>query len=324
MPWGCAELRRLGVDPPGRPLTGIRYVAGSASVRASFGRVPGLGIRRTELHAALADRAGDLGVTTLPVAATGLSAPGAGALGVRLADGSQIRGRYVVGADGLRSRVRHWAGLATAPPPGPRRYGLVRHVRVRPWSRDVEVHWAGDLEAYVTPVSDELVGVAVLTAARRPLEAHLERLPWLADRLGSGERVGTDLGAGPFPQAAAAPRAGRVLLVGDAAGYLDALTGEGVALALRQGRALAETVCAAGPHGSAAAYDVQWHRITRSAFALTRLLLAAASHPRLRSRLVPAASAAPLAFRGAVRLLASGPCSDRGHEVVARRRRRAP
>ncbi|MGZ4582652.1 MAG: NAD(P)/FAD-dependent oxidoreductase, partial [Nocardioidaceae bacterium] len=62
MPGAVAGLRVLGVEPRGRPFEGIRYVSDRREVRARFRAGPGLGVRRTVLHDALAARATELGV----------------------------------------------------------------------------------------------------------------------------------------------------------------------------------------------------------------------------------------------------------------------
>ena len=77
--------------------------------------------------------------------------------------GEDITARYLVGADGLHSVVRRSTGIA-ATVGVPRRVGLRRHYRVAPWSEFVEVHWSPWGEAYVTPVADDCVGVAILTS----------------------------------------------------------------------------------------------------------------------------------------------------------------
>jgi flavin-dependent dehydrogenase len=91
-----------------------------------------------------------------------------------------------------------------------------------------------------------------------------------------------------------------VLLVGDAAGYVDALTGEGIALALAQASAAVRAVVDNDP----AAYEREWRRLTRRHRWLTRALLGATSVPAVRSALVPAAQRLPGLFSAAVDALA--------------------
>ena len=86
---------------------------------------------------------------------------------------------------------------------------------------------------------------------------------------------------------------GRVALVGDASGYVDAITGEGLSLAFATAAALVEAT--AGEDASA--YPRQWARVRRQHVALTRLVLWVADHPSLRRRVVRALSRSPDAFR---------------------------
>ena len=91
-----------------------------------------------------------------------------------------------------------------------------------------------------------------------------------------------------------------MLLVGDAAGYVDALTGEGLGIAFGGAELLVQSVLADRP----ADYDRQWRRMSRRYRMLTAGLLTASRYPAVRSRIVPAASALPAAFTGIVNLLA--------------------
>src|SRR5262249_55251093 len=95
-------------------------------------------------------------------------------------------------------------------------------------------------------------------------------------------------------------RAGRVLLVGDAAGYVDALTGEGVALGIGTASAAVGCIVAGRPD----LYDRRWRATTRRYRALTRSVLFAAQHDPLRRAVVPAAQVLPPVFGMAVRALA--------------------
>ena len=90
-----------------------------------------------------------------------------------------------------------------------------------------------------TPVADDLVGVAILFrdigsvhGAGIRYDSLLTRFPELKARLAGMEPASSVRGAGPFEHRVASRVKGNVLLVGDAAGYLDPLTGEGVALGL--------------------------------------------------------------------------------------------
>jgi flavin-dependent dehydrogenase len=161
------------------------------------------------------------------------------------------------------------------------------------------VHWAPCGEAYVTPLGPDCVGVAVLSSRRMPLARLLGGFPSLTERL-DGVRPGEVRGAGPLRQRSRSRVRGRVLLVGDAAGYVDALTGEGIAIGLAQARAAVAAVVADAP----TSYESAWRRITRRHDLLTRGLLAATRFPAVRSRIVPAAAALPRVFEAAVDQLA--------------------
>jgi flavin-dependent dehydrogenase len=91
-----------------------------------------------------------------------------------------------------------------------------------------------------------------------------------------------------------------VLLVGDAAGYVDALTGEGLALGLAQARAAVACVVADDPER----YEAQARRLSRRHELLTHALLRATAHQPVRRRLVPLAARAPWLFSAAVNQLA--------------------
>lgn len=300
MPAGLAALRALGVDPLGRDLLGITYVDGRHRATAAFPHGPGRGVRRTTLHAALAAAARDAGVSVRAASTTGLTQDAA-SVQVELSDGGRLRAPYVVAADGLHSPTRRRLGMDAPAHPGVRRHGLVRHYAVRPWSDRVEVHWSRIAEAYVTPLGDNLIGVALLTGAKMPYDVLLAGMPELVSRLTGVPTVGRDLGAGPFGRVAASRVSGRVLLVGDAGGYVDALTGEGVSVGLRQAEAAVAAVAADDP----ASYRAASHAVTASADRMTRALVWAATHTRTRRLIVPAAAAVPTVFAKAVALAAA-------------------
>jgi len=289
MPGGLAELTSLGVDPAGMPFHGIAYVSEHRRAQARFRTGPGRGVRRTTLHAALEARAKEQDTEWIraKVADVRQDAHGVAAAGVRA--------RYLVAADGLHSPVRHAVGIA-AKAGKPRRYGVRRHFHVPAWSDVVEVHWSRWGEAYVTPVEPDLVGVAILSGGR----PDLAWFPWLARRLDGADR-GKARGCGPLRQVVSRRVAGRVLLVGDAAGYEDALTGEGISLAVKQAAAAVDAIVDDAP----ASYEAAWHRVTRDYRLLTRALVLASAPPVARRAIVPVSTLLPGVFRWGVNVLAS-------------------
>ena len=120
------------------------------------------------------------------------------------------------------------------------------------------MHWSKGAEAYVTPVADDCVGVAILSSTRGGFDRHFEAFGELRDRV-HGHAHGQDRAAGPLRQKVRSRAAGRVLLVGDAAGYIDALTGEGMGLAFGAAELLVNCVVDDRPGD----YDRQWRQMTR-------------------------------------------------------------
>ncbi|MET0589976.1 MAG: FAD-dependent monooxygenase [Naasia sp.] len=288
MPRALASLAEIGVDPPGMPIAGFRYLDAQHSAEHRL-QHPGRGVRRTALHAALSARADELGVRRVA---------GKVARIVQLGDTVEAGGvsaSWMLACDGLHSTVSTRLGLDVPPRRGIRRYGLRRHFAIEPWTDLVEVHWSADAEAYVTPVSESEIGVSVLAARGQGFDAAVAGMPVLAERLAGAEPSGTLRGAGPFGHRTSRRVAGRVLLVGDSSGYVDALTGEG----LRVGFAQAEAAVAAIVAGVPERYERDWERATGEVRRLTSLLVAAAVSP-LRPAIVPAAARLPRVFSAAV------------------------
>ncbi|MGA5274196.1 NAD(P)/FAD-dependent oxidoreductase [Streptomyces cellulosae] len=294
MPGAVRALTALGLHAPGHPLAGIRYVQGPRRAEALFRRGQGLGVRRTDLHTVLHRAVLDAGVPVLPLRvdavrqdADGVSVPGAG-----------LRARWLVAADGLHSPLRRALGLDRPTRTRPR-YGLRRHYAVPPWTSHVEVHWGPDAEAYVTPLGPRLVGVALLTSRRAPYDTQLAGFPELAARLPPDTAVTPVRGAGPLHRRSRARVHGRILFVGDAAGYVDALTGEGVCLALTGADALVANL----RRGTPGRYRADWARATRRYRVLTELLVRARRQPALAPHIVPVAARLPRLFAAAVNAL---------------------
>jgi flavin-dependent dehydrogenase len=287
-------LARLGVTLEGRPFYGIRYLDPSHSVDARFRVGPGLGVRRTVLQQALRDRLAELKIPVVP------ERVGAVVQGPDSVTAAGITARYLAAADGLHSSVRRQLGLGVADRQGEVRRGLRRHYLVKPWTELVEVYWSSLGEAYVTPVAEDLVGVAILTSERGSFDSHLEAFPALKRRLADAEEATSVLGAGPLRQRVRGRVVGRVMLVGDAAGYVDALTGEGIAVALRTSAELVRCVSEDRPAG----YEAAWRRVSWECRFLTGSLLWARNRSLLAPRIVPAAARLPAVFGAIVNQLA--------------------
>jgi flavin-dependent dehydrogenase len=302
MPDAVACLDQLGVRLEPRataPFRGIRYLDGEVVADGEFPHGAGLGVRRLELHRALVARCEELAVEirwgqkvtgVRPVENSGADGPQAF---VETAD-EEIPARWVVAADGLRSPLRRQAGLQ-GPEPRRRnqRFGLRRHYHLAPWSDRVEVYWADGCEAYVTPVAADEVGVALLWSGDgQGFDQLLEHFPALAERLAGASPASRDLGCGPLHQRVKQVHRGPLALVGDASGYLDAITGEGLALAFHQAAALVDALAA----GDLRPYARAHRRIGRLPNTLTAVLLAVESRPRLRRRVIRTLAADPALF----------------------------
>jgi flavin-dependent dehydrogenase len=288
MPGGLAELASLGIDPPGLPFRGIAYLSEHRRAEAHFRDSAGRGVRRTTLHAALAARAKEQDTEWISTRVSGVDQDAHGVMA------AGVRAKWLVAADGLHSAVRRAVGIK-AVAGKPRRYGVRWHFSVPAWSAFVEVHWSPWGEAYVTPVEPDLVGVAILS--RHPPE--LAWFPRLAQRLRDAP-PGRPRGCGPLRQVVSRRVAGRVLLVGDAAGYEDALTGEGISLAVKQAGAAVAAIIDETP----SSYETAWRRITRDYRLLTRALVLATAPQLGRRAVVPAAALLPGVFGRAVNTLA--------------------
>jgi flavin-dependent dehydrogenase len=243
MPFGAALLREVGIDLGAEgfpPLRGVRYsLPNRESARAGFARGYGFGVRRTRLDALLAERAGvRTGVRVTAVR------PLPDRVEVETSSGTLV-GSALIAADGLRSPVARMLGW-WRPTRGPVRYGVVGHLAAERPGSDVEVSLLGDVETYLAPVGPEEVLVAVLggkgslrapgLTAEQSYRGVLERSH---PELASAPLLGALSGAGPFNLRPRSVAQRRVFLAGDAAGFLDPLTGDAMTAGMAQARALA-------------------------------------------------------------------------------------
>jgi len=291
MPGAIPLLHRLGIDPEGIALAGVSYRQGSRTADYRFAGHPGRGVRRTVLHSALAERARELGVVREVGRIDEVTQS------TETATAGGLTARWVLACDGLHSGIRRSMGLERVVRRHGRRFGLRQHFAISPWNDLIEVHWGSTAEVYVTPVSPEVTGIAVLGARGIDFARAISSLPELADRLRGADAASPLRGAGPFLQRSRRVAAGRVLLVGDASGYVDAITGEGLRLGFAQARAAIASITG-GP-----GYEREWRRVTHDFRLLTGALLGAASSPARRA-IVPLATALPGVYGSVVERLA--------------------
>ena len=238
LPQGVASLRSLGIQLTSDlavPFSGIRFAAGNSSAYAKFPGATGFALRRVQLHQLLIERAVKAGV----IFRWGMRVTKIDSRHVT-AGNMQIPYRWLVGADGQNSFVRKWAKLGPVRTSG-KRFGFRQHFRVQSWPNFVDVHWGQGCQMLATPTAAHEVCVSVLSrdASFRISEA-LPLFPELAERLRDAMPVTRELGNATSLNRLASVTRGRVALVGDASGSVDAITGHGLSLAFQQANFLAE------------------------------------------------------------------------------------
>ena len=289
MPDGVAALKRLGVNIPtieGHLFRGIRFVSSELSVDAKFPYGTAIGVRRTNLHRIMVEHAEAAGVRFMwRAVVTGLHGD------TVAVNNDAVRSRWIIGADGGGSRVRHWAGLDTHRRKE-QRYAFRRHYRVAPWSEFMELHWGPNFQLYVTPVGPEEVCVALIS--RNPalrLDEALPAFPQVAERLTGAQHRSAERGAVSVTRKLARVCSSNVALVGDASGGIDAITGEGLCLAFHQADLLADCLVSK----SLSAYQRGHRALARRPAMMARLMLLLESH-RLRGRVMQAFVSKPRLF----------------------------
>jgi len=292
MPDGIAALERLGVTIPGTEahrFRGIRFVSSGMSAEAVFPHGFALGVRRTNLHRVMVEQAERAGVRFLwHAVVTGLHAEGV------LVRGELVRARWIIGADGSTSLVRRWAGL-DAHRRRDERYAFRRHYRVTPWSDFMELHWGAGCQVYVTPVSPQQVCVALIS--RDPalrLDEALQEFPEVTERLRGVEHGSVERGAMSVTRKLARVCKGRVALIGDASGGVDAITGEGLCLAFNQADLLADCLV----REDLSRYQAGHRLLARRPVLMADLMLLLEQRDGLRQRVMKAFRSQPNLFAG--------------------------
>jgi flavin-dependent dehydrogenase len=280
MPDGLAAARALGLELEGAgyPFWGIRFSGGGRVAAADFPEGAGMGLRRTVLHEMMLGRAAALGVRfawRTPVTSL-----------------SEIRARWIVGADGGQSAVRRWANLEACRRDS-RRFGFRRHYRIAPWSEYMQIWWGETCQLYITPTAaNEVCMVAISRDPHLRLDDALRQFPEVARRLEAADSVSAERGAVTATRTLKAVVRGNVALVGDASGSVDAITGEGLCLLFQQSVALARAM----ESGDLAAYQAEHRRIGRRPRLMADMMLLLDGRRRLRTRALEVLSADPRLF----------------------------
>ena len=287
MPDGLVALAALGVSVDmshAAIFRGIRFINRGHEVEASFPCGVGYGIRRTLLHQALVNRAQECGVSLhWGRRITGLSPDGL------QVEGGVVSSRWLICADGQNSKLRKLSGLDPALATRSR-FGFRRHYRVARWSEFVEVHWSDVGQMYVTPVAEDQVCVALITSrSGLRFDAALPSFPQLAARLERGTLIGSTVGATTSSRRLRSVQTGSIALIGEAAGSVDAITGEGLSIAFQQAVALAKAMgdCDLG------AYDAAHDKICRLPRRMAALMLLMDNRRWLRDRAFRALASDP-------------------------------
>jgi flavin-dependent dehydrogenase len=319
------ELGALGLadeawKPDALPLSGMRVIRGPDAVHMGYhdahGPRPSWGLDRQKFDAALAAHAAASGARLLERTSFedahwhgGVGGLGGQVVGasLRTAEGRlTVRCRWLIGADGARSRVSQ--RVARERGAGwPNRLGLVAHYEGHPDLQDHgEMHVARDWYVGLAPLAGDRLNVGMalpLDGDRRPAEARFAEaiggIPAVAERVRGLRRLTPIRGASPIGHRVAGSAGKGWMLVGDAAGFIDPFTGEGIYRALRSARAAAEVLTGGGEETAAERYRAARRRAFAAKDGLTWLvqgMLAAqpvmgytlrrlAARPRLAERL---------------------------------------
>lgn len=312
LPQGIAALGTLGISLPAEdafPFRGIRFADSHYSVRADFADETGLSVRRIRLHQLLTDCAVEAGVifrwgarvtqideytVTTPL--------------------ERFSYDWLIGADGHNSYVRKWAGL------DPRairkkRFGFCTHFDLEPWSDVAEVHWAHGCQIFITPMRRHEVGIAVIS--RDPqlrFEKAIQHFPFLANKLRGAKPTTRELGDTTGLRILPTVTKGRIALIGDASGTVDAVTGHGLSLSFQQAISLAESM----QERDLEHYESSHKKIASLAITMSRLMMLMSESDWIRRRTLRLFQITPSLFANMLAIhTGTVPLSDVGVAEIA-------
>jgi flavin-dependent dehydrogenase len=323
-----AIAEHLAVDsllPAARPIAGMVISGpGGVRVRGVYGRgASGHALERAHLDQWLIERAVEQGVSVEQDCAVDEAIVEDGTVvGVRARSNGRSdthRARMVIGADGRRSRLAFGLGLARHPS-RPRRWAIGAYFDGVEGLSDVgEMHVRRGHYIGVAPMPGGLANTCLVvpydagsarwqdTAAM--LSSRLAADATLRDRFARARMIGPPVVLGPMAVDVSAPGAPGLLLAGDAAGFIDPMTGDGMTFALRGG-VLAATVALEVIAGRTSARDAvqllarRRHEAFRAKWRFNRSLRQLVASPgavggaALAARIAPGAFAAIIRYAG--------------------------
>ncbi|MGE0541587.1 MAG: NAD(P)/FAD-dependent oxidoreductase [Dehalococcoidia bacterium] len=310
------QLHRLGVGEAveraaGARLDGFTLFAGDRSFTGRFAGAPvhaapqfGLGIARSTMDAILVRAAADAGVDVQENARViDLLWKGDGVAGVQLLQAGRrhdMAAALVIGADGIRSVVAHRL-QAFEPRKGMERIALVAHLGgIEGLTSRGEMHVGRGGYCGVAPLGNGVANVAMVLKDAAPrirgrtdafFWDFLRTLPNLSGRLDRAETVRPVMAIGPLAKRTRVLCENGVLLVGDAGGYFDPFTGQGVHRALVTGAMAAHVAGDALRRGdvsrqSLLPYEQRRRKTLRSSHAVEWLVQQFLGRPVLFNRAV--------------------------------------
>jgi len=257
------EIRRLGLpdaawQADALPLAGMRVIRGGDAVDVRYHDARGprtaWGLDRLTFDAALAAHAVASGSRLRELATlTELELRDGRVVGARLrtTNGTvKVRCRALIGADGARSRVARQLGVER-PVRAPRRLGMVAHYEGVPDLTDHgEMHVGPGWYIGLAPLGGDRLNVGMALpmdgasprSSRRRFEEAIAGIPAVAERLAGRRRLTPIRGASPIGHRVSRAAGPGWMLIGDAAGFIDPFTGEGIYRALRSARAAAKAL----------------------------------------------------------------------------------
>jgi flavin-dependent dehydrogenase len=260
-PGSLSILDRLGCGAAVRarslPITGMTVTGPGAQVSADYpDGLCGVSLTRRTLDHILLDSAAAAGaiVDTGVTVREPLVADDGRVVGVRLANGRdncEMRARVVIAADGRGSRVAGHAKLSSYART-PRRWAFGAYFTgVARMTARGEMHVRPDGYVGVAPLPDGLTNVSVVRDERSGLRAPRDDQQSLVrnaltadrelrDRFAGAIQVTPVTVMGPLAVDARASGCPGLLLAGDAAGFVDPMTGDGMRFALRGGELAAQ------------------------------------------------------------------------------------